>query len=296
VLTVVSSGNPGHLVNLSCRAFVGLDGYSVQNDLIAGFVIGGQGSKSVVLRGVGPGLGAFGVVGSAPSLTLSLFDAAATPNLITSDSAWQTPPTTPTGPWAGKVSPADATASDFQNVGAFALTPGSADTALKITLPAGAYTSEITVPPGEPYLALAEVYDADPPGTGTVLANLSARAYVSGGNSVMIAGFVISGSTSQTILIRASGPALTPFGVANVLPQPQLTLYNSDQTIIASNDGWQGNAEIAQIASSVGAFAWTDPASADSALLVTLPPGNYTAQVAGTTMAGTALVEVYAVP
>lgn len=296
VLTVVSVASPGHLVNLSCRAFLGLDSYSQQSDLIAGFVVGGQGAKSVVLRGVGPGLGAFGVAESAPSLTLSLFDAAAAPNLITSDSAWQTAPTVPTGPWAGKVSPADATAADFQAVGAFALASASADTALKVTLPAGAYTSEITVPPGAPYVALAEVYDADPAGAGTVLSNLSARAFVSNGPDAMIAGFVISGPTSQTILIRASGPALASFGVSNVVPQPQLTLYNSAQIVIASNAGWQGNAEIAQVASTVGAFAWNDPASADSALIVTLPPGSYTAQVTSTSIAGTGLVEVYAVP
>jgi DNA-binding beta-propeller fold protein YncE len=297
VLTVVSSTSPGHLINLSCRAFVGLDGFSVQDDLIAGFVIGGQGVKSVVLRGVGPGLGSFGIIGFAPSLSLALFDTAAVPDQITSDSAWQAPPTAPSGPWAGKVFPVDATASDFQEVGAFALAPGSADAALKIALPAGAYTTEITVPPGEPYVALAEVYDADPAGSPTVLTNLSARSYISSnGVAVMIAGFVISGSTSQTILIRASGPALTPFGVSNVLPQPQLTLYNSNNVAIASNAGWQGNPEIAQAASAVGAFAWTNPASADSALLATLPPGSYTAFVTGESGAGTALVEVYAVP
>jgi DNA-binding beta-propeller fold protein YncE len=296
VLTVVSGASAGHLINLSCRAAVGLDGYSQQDDLIAGFVIGGQGAKSVVLRGVGPSLKAFQVTDTPPSLSLSLFDSAAAPNLITEDSAWQTAPSTPAGPWAGKVSPADASASDFLGVGAFALAPGSADAALKVALPAGAYTSQIAVPTGSPYVALAEVYDADPAGTGTVLVNLSARAYVSGGEDVMVAGFVISGSTSQTILIRASGPALASFGVSNVLPQPQLTLYNSSQTAIASNVGWQGNAEIAQVASSVGAFAWKDPTSADSALLVTLPPGSYTAQVAIGSVAGTALVEVYAVP
>jgi hypothetical protein len=298
VLTVVSGAGPGHLVNLSCRAFVGLDGFQQQSDLIAGFVIGGQGSESVVLRGVGPGLSSYGVIGSAPSLSLSLFDTAATPDLITSDSAWQVPPTAPAGPWAGKVTPVDATAADFQAVGAFALAAGSADTAVKVTLPTGAYTSVIAAPAG-PYVALAEVYDADPAGAGTALANLSARAYVGSGSNTMVAGFVISGSTSQTILIRASGPALTAFGVSNVIPQPGLTLFNSSQVAITSNAGWLGSTEIAQVAASVGAFPWNNPSSADSALLITLPPGNYTAQVTGapgSTSGGTGLVEVYAIP
>ncbi|HEY1849013.1 MAG TPA: immunoglobulin domain-containing protein, partial [Opitutaceae bacterium] len=296
VLTVAASANPGRFVNLSCRAFVGSAANSVQSDLIAGFAISGQGSKSVVLRGIGPGLGAFGLSEAAPSLTLSLFDGAATPNLITRDSAWQTPPSAPAGAWAGKVSPVDATAADFQQVGAFALASGSADTAVKVALPAGTYTSDISAP-AAPYLALAEVYDADLPGAGARLINLSARAFVAGGADEMVAGFVISGSTSQTVLIRASGPALAAFGITGFLAQPQLMLFNSAQTAIASNAGWQGGAEIAQVAASAGAFAWNSPSSADSALLVTLPPGNYTAQVTSAgTDSGTALVEVYSVP
>jgi hypothetical protein len=268
----------------------------VQSDLIAGFVIGGHGSKSVVLRGVGPGLGTFGLADTAPSLTLSLFDTV--PNLITSDTAWQSPPTVPAGRWAGEAAPVDATAADFQAVGAFALAAGSADTAVKVTLPAGAYTS-VLVSPLEPYIALAEVYDDDAPGSGSVLQNLSARAFVGSGANAAVAGFVIVGSTSQTILIRASGPSLAAFGVPYPLPQTALTLFNSSQDVITSNIGWQGNPEIAQVAASVGAFAWTDPTSADSALLITLPPGSYTAQMTpapGATSAGTGLVEVYAIP
>ena len=259
VLTEVSATSPGHLINLSCRAFVGLDGNLQQSDLIAGFVIGGAGSKSVVLRGVGPALAAFNVPGAASSLLLSLFDAAAAPNLITSDAAWQTPPAAPAGPWASRASPQDATAADFQAVGAFAFAGGSADTALKVTLPSGGYTSQISVPAGAENVALAEVYDPDLPGAASVLLNLSARSSVGSGSNAMVAGFVISGSTSQTILIRASGPALAPFGISHVLPQPQLTLFNGSQILIASNIGWQGNPVIAQVAANVGAFAWDPP-------------------------------------
>jgi hypothetical protein len=116
---------------------------------------------------------------------------------------------------------------------------------------------------------------------------------------VLIAGFVIGGSTSKTVLIRASGAALGPFGVTGLLPTPQLQLYGlgaSGSVLLASNDGWNGDAEITAAAAEVGAFAWTDPASADAALLITLPPGNYTAEVLGANGAtGIALVEVYEV-
>jgi hypothetical protein len=104
----------------------------------------------------------------------------------------------------------------------------------------------------------------------------------------------------MTVLIRASGPALAPFGVTGAISDPQLQLYGlgaGSSVLLASNDDWGGDPEIASAATAVGAFAWTDPASADCALLVTLPPGAYTAEVLGTDGAtGLGLVEVYEVP
>ena len=98
------------------------------------------------------------------------------------------------------------------------------------------------------------------------------------------------------MLIRASGPALTPFGVTGLLPDPELQLY-SGSTVLESNTGWGGNPEISATAAAVGAFGWSSSTSADSAILVTLPPGPYTAQVSGASGdTGVALVEIYEVP
>jgi hypothetical protein len=98
------------------------------------------------------------------------------------------------------------------------------------------------------------------------------------------------------VLIRASGPALIPFGVTGTLPDPELSLY-SGSTLLGSNSGWGGNAVISAAALRVGAFGWSSPSSNDSAILATLPPGSYTAQVAGVSNdTGVALVEVYEVP
>ena len=98
------------------------------------------------------------------------------------------------------------------------------------------------------------------------------------------------------MLIRASGPALVPFGVAGTLPDPQLQLYSGPRWS-PSNNGWGGNAQISSAAASVGAFAWGIPRATTRRLLVTLPPGAYTAQVAGASGdTGVALVEVYEVP
>jgi hypothetical protein len=113
----------------------------------------------------------------------------------------------------------------------------------------------------------------------------------------MIAGFEISGSSAQTVLIRASGPALAALGVSGTAPNPNLLLYDSSGNLVASNVNWGGDPEIAAVASSVGAFTWTDPNSTDSALLLTLSPGTYTAEVSpGYGYSGIALIEVYAVP
>ena len=113
----------------------------------------------------------------------------------------------------------------------------------------------------------------------------------------LTAGFVIGGATSKTVLIRAVGPtlALAPFNVAGVMADPKLDLF-SGQTVINSNDNWGGGTVLETAFINVGAFA-LGATSRDAALLVTLQPANYTAQVTGVNgSAGVVLVEVYEVP
>jgi glucose/arabinose dehydrogenase len=133
------------------------------------------------------------------------------------------------------------------------------------------------------------------------LIDISTRGQVGTGANLLIAGFVVGGSTSKTVLIRASGPAIgaAPFNVPGTLSDPQIELFGngSPAPLLASNAGWSGNPQISAEAVAVGAFPWTNPASLDSAVLVTLPPGAYTAQVSGASGdTGVALVEVYDVP
>jgi hypothetical protein len=144
---------------------------------------------------------------------------------------------------------------------------------------------------------LAEVYDATATGGYTPasprLINVSARVQVGTSGNILIEGFVIGGSTSTSVLVRASGPALAPLGVANALPDPLVQLYQGS-TLLATNSGWGGNPEIANAAAYVGAFPWAQGASPDAALLVTLAPGAYTVKVSGATNdTGVALAEVY---
>jgi hypothetical protein len=117
------------------------------------------------------------------------------------------------------------------------------------------------------------------------------------GANILIPGFVVSGPGSETLLIRADGPALSQFGVGGVLAQPTLSVY-SGSTVIASNTGWGTNPDpslIASTAAQVGAFAFA-AGSADCAVIVNLSAGNYTVQVSGVNgTTGVALAEVYEV-
>ena len=281
-LGVVSTANPGRLVNISCRATVGTGA----NILIAGFVVGGAGTagkESLLIRGSGPALVPFGVTGTLADPQLQLFSGSTV--LGTNNG------------WAGATTISNAASA----VGAFAWSsPTSHDAALLETLSGGGYTAQIAGESNDTGIALAEVYDATPAGTYTAtslrIVNISARVQVGTGGNILIAGFAIGGSTSRTVLIRASGPALVPFGVTGTLPDPELQLY-SGANVIEGNKGWGGSAQISTAAVSVGAFAWGSSASADSAILVTLPPGAYTVQVSGASGdTGIALVEVYEVP
>ncbi len=129
------------------------------------------------------------------------------------------------------------------------------------------------------------------------LSNLSCRGPVGSGASQLIAGFVTQGPPT-TLLIRAAGPALAPFGVSGFLTDPALTVQDiATGAIAASNDNWGdgGDAQaIASLALSLGAFPFS-AGSLDAGLATTLPAGPYTAAVSGApgSTGSTTLVEIY---
>jgi Immunoglobulin domain/NHL repeat len=284
------------LTNLSARAFVApaLNPAAV---LIAGFVTTGPDEKSVLARGVGPGMQQFGLTDflSNPSLTIT---------------AGSSSGPTMTG-WNPDL------ASVFNGLGAFPFAAGSQDTAVVETLTPGPYTAVVSsADKKQSGIALVELYDADTGAPANRLINLSTRAFVGTGADILIGGFVISGTSSETVLIRAVGPGLAAFDVPGTLNEPQLQLYDNNperlsagQQIIASITGWgsfpiSGPSPVtaglqpatAEIMAKVGAFGLA-PSSLDAAMVVTLPPGAYTVQVqdaAGST--GVALFEIYEIP
>jgi hypothetical protein len=260
------------------------------NIIFGGFAvgpIGTGGTLPLLVRASGPALVAYNVVGTLADPQLQLFNSADT--IIDTNEAW------------GGSSAIVTTAAD---VGAFPWTnPSSHDSALDLPLATGTYTAQVAGESGDTGVALVEIYDASAAGsfdpTLPHLTNLSARVNVGTGTNVLEAGFVIQGNSALTVLIRASGPAIaaSPFNVPGTLADPQLTLQNpTTGAVYAMNAGWGANANIAATAASVGAFSWGTAATKDSALLITLPPGSYTAAVAGVSGdSGVALVEVYEV-
>jgi hypothetical protein len=262
------------LGNLSVRATAG----SGDQSLIVGFVISGTGNKQVLVRGIGSTLAQFGVGGTLDDPTLSLYNSARA-CIGTNDN------------WGGS-----ATLSrSFTQVGAFSLPVSSKDAALSMALPAGACSAQIVGVGGATGISLAEVYDADADTSASRFVNLSARNHVGSGDAVLVVGFAIGGNSSESLLIRGIGPALTDFGVRGALPDPQIKLFNQQGQPIDENDDWGGTARLVLAFSQTGAFPLAT-GSKDAALLVTLQPGVYTAQVSGVANStGIALIEVYEV-
>jgi DNA/RNA endonuclease G (NUC1) len=271
---------PARFVNLSTRARAGVGVESA----IAGFVISGTEAKTLLIRAVGPTLGSFGVTGTLAAPKLDLMQGTTT---LATNTGWTT------------ATNSAAIAAAATSTGAFPLGARSADSALLVTLAAGNYTALASAANAQPGVALVEIYDVSGSSAAQKLVNLSTRAFAGTGNTTLIAGFVIDGASAKRVLIRAAGPALAAFGVSGVLARPQLVLRAANGDVVAQNTGWSTSADAAAIATAAaqaGAFAFAT-GSADSALLVTLPAGNYTAQVIGADGGtGIALVEVYDVP
>jgi hypothetical protein len=271
-------------VNISTRAVVGTGGALE----IAGFDIAGPpgSTAQLLVRGDGLSLSGFQVANYLAEPVLTIFNSAGTQ--VATISSWWTNP-----------DPAQV-AESAVSVGAFLdvlPTLGEWDSAFLISLAPGAYTAQISGAGGTTGVALAEVYQV---GSGpTQLVNISTRASVGVGASVEIAGLVIEGSQPTRVLIRAVGPTLANFSVSGVLAQPSLTVFDSSGNTVATNTGWSTNSNAATIATeaaAVGAFA-LPAGSADCALLLTLEPGAYTAQVSGVGgTTGIALVEAYLAP
>jgi hypothetical protein len=252
-------------LNLSTRGVVS-SGDSV---LIGGFIITGTESKTVVLRALGPSLSGFGLSGVLNDPVLSLYNSSNT--LIATNDNWQSDPHN----------------ADIQKNGL--APPNLRESATFQTLAPGAYTVIVSGKNSAQGIGLVELYDLSPESNST-LANISTRGSVGTADNVLISGFIVGDVGSATVVVRALGPSLASHGVSGVLSDPTLTIYDSTGTAIASNDNWQDNVNSIDILKN----ALAPPNPLESALVLHLPAGAYTAVVGGADGGtGIGLAEVY---
>jgi len=255
----------GHnaLSNLATRVQIG----SANNVAIAGFIVTGNSSKQVVVRGLGPSLANANVQGSLSDPLLELYDSSG--NLLASNNDWQ-----------------QGQAQTLRD--ANLAPPNDLESALLATLAPGAYTAIVRGNGTATGIGLVEVYDLQPSATSK-LANLSTRGLVGSGQSVMIGGAIVTGPDNARVVFRALGPSLAGVGIQNALPDPQLDLFDGNGGRILSNNNWKDSQQVA-----VAGAGLAPSSDLESAILTDLAPGNYTAVVSGVNGAtGVALVEAY---
>ena len=260
--------SPNHLGNISTRVRVGAG----QAAAIGGFIVVGDAPKRVVVRALGPSLAASGLP-TAELLAdpaVELLDS--TGAVVASNNDWR-----------------EAEA----DINATGIAPREhSESAIVATLAPGAYTAVVRdARGGSGGIGLVEIYDLNP-GNGSALANISTRGRVEDGENVMIGGFILRGSESTTVVARASGPSLAGAGVADILADPSLSVYDSFGEVVAANDNWRSSQQATLEALQMGSAS-----DKEAALIVTLPPGAYTAIVRGEGgHTGVGLVEIYDVP
>lgn len=251
--------------NLSARAHV----FTGEQILIGGFIIEGSENKTVLIRGLGPSLTAFGIPNPLGNPILSLYDQTAT--LVATNDNWK-----------------DTQQAKIQATGL--APPNDLEPAILATLAPGAYTAFLQGKGATTGIGLAEIYDVDPT-MNSRATNLSARGFVGTGNDVLIGGIIIAGpaGTVQRVLIRALGPSLSAGGVANPLANPTLSVHDANGNVIAHNDNWQDLQAV-----DIAATGKAPPSTKESAILALMAPGSYTAIVTGKNeTTGVGLIEFY---
>ena len=280
--------------NISTRSRV-LTG---DNVMIGGFIIGGSTPLRVLVRSRGPSMAGapFFVPGTLANPLLRLFSGQ---TVIAQNDNWQDPPNCSGFPCEGAAQIASTGLDPCQpNPGQPGSSPNcNLESTILITLPPGAYTAIVTGADGGTGVGLVEVFEVDD-SIEAELSNISTRSFVQTGDNVMIGGLIMEGSSPATVLVRARGPSMSgaPFFVPGSLANPFLQVF-SGQDLIAQNDNWQDapscNGFVCGTAAQIAATG-LDPCqpnpgqttsppgcALESAILITLPPGAYTAIVSG---------------
>jgi hypothetical protein len=266
--TSTPAPSPAQALNISTRLRV----ETGNNALIGGFIIAGNATKNIAVRGIGPSLTALGISDALADPTLELRGANGA--LIVANDNWQDDPAQ-----AAQLTAMGLSFQDSREAGIVAS-----------LLPGASYTTILAGKNGGTGVGLVEVYDTNHE-ADSQLANISTRGFVQTGSNVMIGGFILAGNSNTNVAIRGIGPSLGPLGLSPVLVDPTLELHDGNGTLLVSNDNWQDDPVSASQLSALG-LAPADPA--ESGIHVSLAPGAFTAILAGKNGGtGIGLVEIY---
>jgi hypothetical protein len=239
--------------------------------MIAGFIIQGNASKPVLLRGMGPSLAAFGINDVLTDPVLELRSSSG--SIMTNDD------------WVDSAQRDEFEGTPFE--------PGDTrESVLLATLPAANYTALLTGKDNAAGVGIVEVYDRDLD-ADAVLANISTRGFVQMDENVMIGGFILGriDAANARIAVRGVGPSLAQFGLNPALQDPSLELRDSNGALLVANDDWLSDPTSAALLTANG-LGLADPK--ESGIFTSLPPGQFTAILAGKNgNIGIGLIEIY---
>jgi hypothetical protein len=266
------TATPARSLNISTRARV-QDG---DNVMIGGFIITGQGPKTVLVRALGPSLQRFGLTGCLADPTLELYGQDG--SLLGSNDNWRDDPGQALLIEATGIPPSDDHEAAILE---------------EVLLPGPSYTAVVRGKANGTGLSLVEVYDVQEQSSSvSELANISTRAFVETGDGVVIGGFILGGAEGNPrMILRAIGPSLAQLGIANPLADPTLELRDGNGMLVTSNDNWEDDLEQAALIVHAGVPPQNH---LEAAMYVTIPPGTYTAIMAGKNGGtGVGLVEIF---
>jgi hypothetical protein len=248
--------------------------------LIEGFIVQGPAgsTKKIVVRAIGPSLIPFGITDALANPTLEIHDS--TSAIVATNDDWKTTQT-------GGLITSDQTAA----ITASQVAPSNdLESAIIADLAPGSYTAVVRGLGNTTGTGVVDAYDLSA-GSPANLANIATRGLIQAGDKLMIAGFIIRNGSVRAV-VRAIGPSLAAFGITNALPDTTLQLRDQNGVIVRENDDWQSDQKTELEATSLQP---SDPLEA--AVVVTIPPGQYTAQVRGKPeTTGTGVVQVYFIP
>jgi hypothetical protein len=239
--------------------------------VIGGFIISGTANADVLIRGLGPSLADAGLTGTLQNPRLDLYNEFG--QLLFSNQDWK-----------------DTHEAQIRATG---IPPVfDVESAMVANLPPGNYTAILQGAGGGTGLGLIEIYDIGAAGVDAQLGNLSTRAFVGTGQNVLIGGFILGEEEANAeIVVRALGPSLTARGVSGALANPFLELRDSNGLLIQGNDNWN---DVPAQAADLTAKGFAPSNTSESAIIIMLPPGTYTAIVQGVNATtGVGLVEIF---